>query len=263
MASPGSMRHNRVPMTDTPAIFLDDGGVMSDNRLRGAQWRRLVGEFFPPRLGGTPDAWAAANGGVLERMLDPTSWEARLRAARGYADFDRRYQLDWLGWMCERVGVPTPPEDEALALSREATAYVTRRIRAAFPGAADAIRALRDHGHPLHTASGESSADLSGYLEAMGVRPLFRRLYGPDLVDTFKESPRYYVRVFADAGVAPGDAVVVDDRASAIGWASAAGARTVLVDPTGEARSAATPTVRSLAELPAALDSHGDTETGA
>ena len=27
-----------------PAIFLDDGGVLNDNQVRGAQWRRLVGE---------------------------------------------------------------------------------------------------------------------------------------------------------------------------------------------------------------------------
>lgn len=34
-------------------IFVDDGGVMNDNRLRAPQWRRLLGEFFPPRLGGS------------------------------------------------------------------------------------------------------------------------------------------------------------------------------------------------------------------
>ncbi len=38
-------------MAAKPVILLDDGGVMNDNRLRGEQWQRLVGEFFAPRLG--------------------------------------------------------------------------------------------------------------------------------------------------------------------------------------------------------------------
>ena len=33
-----------------PVLFLDDGGVMNDNRLRGEQWRRMVAEFFTPIL---------------------------------------------------------------------------------------------------------------------------------------------------------------------------------------------------------------------
>ena len=42
-------------------VFLDDGGVMNDNSQRGFQWRRLVGEFFVPLLGGTSEAWVEAN----------------------------------------------------------------------------------------------------------------------------------------------------------------------------------------------------------
>ena len=31
-------------MATKPIILLDDGGVMSDNRLRSSQWQRLVGD---------------------------------------------------------------------------------------------------------------------------------------------------------------------------------------------------------------------------
>lgn len=39
------------------AIFIDDGGVMNDNAVRGPQWQRLIGEYLAPRLGGSGAAW--------------------------------------------------------------------------------------------------------------------------------------------------------------------------------------------------------------
>jgi hypothetical protein len=64
-----------------PVLFLDDGGVMNDNRLRGPQWQRLVAEFFVPRLGGTQEAWSEANRIVISRLLEPAAW-ARQAGAR-------------------------------------------------------------------------------------------------------------------------------------------------------------------------------------
>jgi hypothetical protein len=63
------------------------------------------------------------------------------------------------------------------------------------------VRHLQACGYRLRTASGECSAELAGYLEGMGVRHCFQRLYGPDLVNTLKEGTDYYARIFADAGV--------------------------------------------------------------
>jgi phosphoglycolate phosphatase-like HAD superfamily hydrolase len=237
-----------------PVIFLDDGGVMNDNWLRGTQWQRMVAEFFVPRLGGTPEAWIAANYQVITHMLDPEPWQARLRAAKSYADFDRKYQIDWLRMMCELVGVAAPTDEECVAFGHAATSSIIRRVRAAFPGVVDAIRALYERGYVLHTASGESSDQLNGYLQGMGVRDCFGRLYGPDLVETFKDGSRYYERIFADAGVEPGDALVVDDNATAAGWAAAAGARTALIGATAGAGAGPSLRLGSLAELPTALE---------
>ncbi len=39
-------------MPEITALFIDDGGVLNDNALRGPQWQRLVAEFFVPALGG-------------------------------------------------------------------------------------------------------------------------------------------------------------------------------------------------------------------
>src|SRR5689334_5190807 len=125
-------------------LFLDDGGVLSDNRVRAPQWQGLVSAFFAPRLGGTPEAWEAANRVVMDRFFVPGVWEARLKATPDYASFERAYQLDWLGGMCALVGVPPPPDEEMLALAREASAAIPSQIHAAFPGATEAVRTLYD-----------------------------------------------------------------------------------------------------------------------
>jgi len=52
-------------------LFIDDGGVMNDNLLRAPQWRRLIAEFFIPRLGGTAEAWHDANQLIIDQLLEP------------------------------------------------------------------------------------------------------------------------------------------------------------------------------------------------
>jgi HAD superfamily hydrolase (TIGR01509 family) len=236
-----------------PIIFLDDGGVMNDNNVRALQWQRLVGEYFVPLLGGSPEAWSRANRVVADRLFEPDAWRRRVRAAADYRSFDRDYQVEWLGGMCALVGIETPPEEECLYLARRAAAFITRRVQAAFPGVGDTIRAVHRQGYRLHTASGEASLDLEGYLQAMRVRDCFGRLYGPDLIETLKEGSEYYERIFADLGIAAADALVVDDSPRATRWATQVGARTVLVGDSSLLRTGATVQIGSLVELPALL----------
>lgn len=234
-------------------VFLDDGGVMNDNRQRGSQWQQLVGAFFTPVLGGTAAAWAEATASVAAALFDPEAWRTRLAAAADYPSFERAYWLDWLGAMCAAVGVPCPPEEQSLTLSREAEAWITARDHAAFLGAVETVRWLHAHGYTLHTSSGESSAQLMNYLTAMGVRDCFGRLYGPDLIDTFRAGPEYYERLLIDAGIVPADALVVDDSIDALRWARAVGARTVLVGPPAPLEGIASYRITSLADLPSII----------
>jgi FMN phosphatase YigB (HAD superfamily) len=88
----------------------------------------------------------------------------------------------------------------------------------------------------------------------MGVRHCFHRLYGPDLVNRLKEGTEYYARIFADAGVAPDEALVVDDNPLVLRWAVQAGARTVLVASAGSTAAPAEVVIRSLAELPQVVE---------
>lgn len=228
-------------------IFLDDGGVMNNNSLRASQWQRLVSDFFAPLLGGTPEAWINANRVVIDRMLEPESWRRRIQSATDFASFDRAYQYDWLAGMCELVAIPTSPEDEVIALACRAISFIIPRVHAAFPGAVDTIRSLTHQGYTLHTASGEPSIELAGYLDGMGVRACFGRLYGPDLIDTFKVGPRYYERIFA------ADALVVDDNPGPLAWAAQVGAQTILVTNSPYPETGTTRHIGSLAELPAIL----------
>ncbi len=237
-------------MTAQLIIFLDDGGVMNDNNMCALQWQWLVGEYFVPLLGGSPEAWSRANRLVAGRLFALDAWRRRVRAASDYQSFDRDYQVDWLRSMCELMGIETPPDEECLPLARRAAAFITRRVRAAFPGVVETIRTLHHQGYPLHTASGKSSPDLEGYLHAMGVRDCFGRLYGPDLIETLKEGPEYYERIFADLGITAAEALVVDDSPHAIEWATQVGASTVLLGGSSRPRTGATVHIGSLVELP-------------
>ena len=204
-------------------VFIDDGGVLNDNERRAPQWRRLLGEYLPPRLGGTSEAWAEANRPAFERSWARYLERVRTGSDRGIDEWTRADRAESLVDMCERVGVAPPPDPAAFAV--ETSAWVSERVRAGIPGAADAVRELARRGLRLHTASGGLSWELEPYLRGMGIRECFERLYGPDLVDTTKSSPDYYVAMLADSATDPTTAVVVDDSAEARGWAASVGLR--------------------------------------
>lgn len=232
----------------TRAIFLDDGGVLSDNERRAPQWREHLGVFLSRELGGTPAAWAEANTvafpHVWGRWLDHMAAEVPLRTAM------RAYDLGWLREMAGRVGVPLPPDDDAVAAtSRRTVRYVTERVRAFYPDIASTLRALHARGFALYTASGALEADLDGYLRAEGVRDLFATLYGTDIVDTWKSGPEYYEAVLRHAGVAARHALVIDDNPEPVEWARAAGATALLLRRDGGRAD-----LRSLDELARRLD---------
>ena len=243
-------------MSRPALIFLDDGGVMNDNARRKPQWQRLVAEFLSPRLGGRPAAWAQANEVAFERLWQRYV-EAGQRAGDGHLDYSAFWEPErerWLLDMCAHVDVAAPAGAACQQLAKDTEAYVIPRLRAAFPGAVDAIRELHAHGYALTTASGGSSLDLNGYLTGMGVRELFgARLYGPDLVHSQKFGPQYYSLIFADAGVEPHTALVVDDSREAVQWAAQAGAMTVFVTPDPRAEDDGQAVIGRLADLPSFL----------
>jgi HAD superfamily hydrolase (TIGR01509 family) len=238
---------------DRPVIFLDDGGVLNDNRRRGPQWQRHVADFLAPRLGGYKRDWRLANAVVSERLFRDMSPLASGTADHSFWAAPERYLEEWLAGMCRELALDPPASaTQRLALAQEAAAYVTRRVHAAIPGAIPAIRLLQRRGYTLHTASGEYAADLDGYLEGMGVRACFGTLYGCDLIGVAKSGPGYYERLFQHARVEPAQALVVDDTERALDWAAAIRACTVLCGSAAPAGSRHSHVGR-LADLPALL----------
>ena len=114
-------------------LFLDDGGVLNDNSLRGPEWLRLIGEFMPGRLGGTADQWTRANRVVFPHVCE--SIQKRLPGFATHQEFLRGYATSWMSAMCAHVGVKPPPDDDAVALHNELTCYVWERADSAIAGA--------------------------------------------------------------------------------------------------------------------------------
>ncbi len=234
-----------------PVLFLDDGGVLNDNAARAPQWQRLVGEYFVPRLGGEPAAWAEANRRVMSDLSARGGWEWLMRAAADQDDYDRRYYAMWLPGMCRSVGVREPDEPECVAMGHAAEDYIIPRVDSAIPGAAEAVMWLWNEGYTLHMGSGGASRLLEMYLDAMGIRHCLGRLYGPDLIGAFKISSEYYTRILSAESLEPGEALFLDDSPRALGWAKEAGTNTLLVGPEdGDGLQR----IGSLAELPGWLE---------
>ena len=190
----------------------------------------MLGEYFAPRFGGTPEAWGEANQLVFEGIW--RDWEQVLASGEEVGiDWWPSRNPRWLAEMCERVGVPVPADVPGTV--KASHAYVMAGIDCAYDDAAPAIRAMHARDVTLHLASGGQSHELEPYLRRMGVWELIGRPYGADLLGVNKLGRRYYERLAEDSGVDPRTAIVVDDSAKVLEWADAIGFRAVHMDRKG------------------------------
>ncbi len=229
-------------------IFLDLGGVIMEKRQQAEQWACLIGTYFSPRLGRTPREWTIAHRIVTQHLV--AQGNVLQQATPDFIAFYDAYNVSWLSGMCEVLALPIPTSDACLALVEAAIASLSTQIQAVLPGAVEAIQTLYAQGYQLHTASGAASIEIAGYLQEAGVRSCFGRCYGADLINTFKQGPTYFERLFADLGLRPAEALVVDDGIDVLGWAAQLGARTLLVGSPLDADEETTECIRSLAQLP-------------
>ena len=234
-------------------LFIDNGGVLTDNGSRSTHYRRLVGEYFAPRYGGAQAVWEEANANTFlpawSRFLD------RVANWTGERDLSRDvwlYHADWLRILFAAAGVPTPENDDACAeIGHASERWINPQIVTLFPGVEETVSSLAS-GYRLFTASDGFSGPLSETLAPIAHH--FERLYGPDLVNVPKSSGRrYYDAVFAHAAIDPARALVLDDNVPNLIAARESGARVVYVAKQPDAGFEG-PTIARFADLPGAIE---------
>ncbi|KAF9135905.1 hypothetical protein BGW39_010720 [Mortierella sp. 14UC] len=283
------------PQTLPRAIFLDSGGVINDNDRRAPQWVHHLEQYMPTtKIGGPGRLWGKGNAIMSDRLFKGENplWKQLTDKARDFHQFYREYHLFWMQEGVRLVNEfleeeydeqrqpgddnkEKPPlvplvlpesEEEQIQIAYEAHLYCTSVVRADYPGAVEAILALKfDQGFTMYTCSGESASELELTFKTLGIstllaqeeekkdrilsatpsqetadisveeaaavvgKPVFTKLYGPDLIQCLKGSSDFYRRIFEDSGVDPREAVVVDDKEYILAWAKVHGARTVMI----------------------------------
>ncbi len=208
-------------------IFLDDGGVMNDNQIRGGQWQELVAQFFIPRFGGMKAEWKSANRYALIRFMEKYERIMHKTPLLDFNPFLETMMDRWLTDMCKKVKINPPPHSERFQLVQEAEKWITPRVKSAYPGIIEIIKTLKRRGYTLCTASGEASWTLKGYLSGMGIIDCFTNLYGPDLINTAKRSSKYYQKIINDMNISPSDGIIVDDSSMQLAFAHKLGMITI------------------------------------
>jgi len=133
--------------------------------------------------------------------------------------------------MCDAIGRERPLDEEAERIAADTVSYVKAHLELRAPQhGLRALRALRERGVVLHMASADAHDELVAFLDQIGARDLFDRVYGSDLVNTWKFGPEYYRAVLADSGVDPERAAGIDDSPNAVSWARECGMRGFLVE---------------------------------
>lgn len=219
------MRNNHL--TQLKTIFIDDGGTMNDNSKRGEQWKDLIAKYFVPLYGGKPDEWREANQQVVDILISKVNQLIGNGINLDYNKYQVFEDEVFINHMFDTVDIKRPAEHEYFEICRQVEKWVTPQIQAEIEGIIDVIRRLNADGFTLHTASGETSWVLRGYLTGMGIIDCFTNLYGPDLVGVMKGGLDFYRRIFVHAQVNPSQVIVVDDNPKLLRLAGQLGAHTI------------------------------------
>lgn len=233
------------------ACFLDVDGVINDHALNPGMWDAHLGAVLAPVLGATAADWGRVN-----RKVFPVIWTEQHTWGTDPLTRIRTEAALIVTGMCAELGITPPSPERYFELWQQVDRYVASTGEAAYPFAAESIQALAKL-VPLHMATGNPSWRVEALLDALGVRHLIGFPAGPDLVDIFKDDPRFYSRIFERTGIPAAEALVVDDTASCLAHATTAGAQTAHIDAAGTCNCPAHHHLPTLADLPALVSTHG------
>jgi HAD superfamily hydrolase (TIGR01509 family) len=146
---------------------------------------------------------------------------------RAQADMMGMSSTEWSRYLHEELGLAEPPEE----LNRIVVERMEDRYRQQLPlvdGAAGSVRRLAGR-WPLGLASSSNRPLIDLALELMGVAELFRATVSSEEVDRGKPAPDVYLEAARRLGVSPENAIAVEDSASGIRSAKAAGMGVVAI----------------------------------
>jgi HAD superfamily hydrolase (TIGR01509 family) len=178
---------------------------------------------------------------------------------RAQPDMMGMSSVEWSRYMHDVLGVADPPE----AINRLVVERMLERYRERLPlvdGAVEAVRRLAER-WPLGLASSSNREVIDAALEQMGVADLFQATVSSEEVAHGKPAPDVYLEVARRLGVAPENAVAIEDSANGIRSAKVAGMRVIAIPnahypPPDEVLADANAVLASLAELtPGAVES--------
>jgi HAD superfamily hydrolase (TIGR01509 family) len=185
------------------------------------------------------------------------SWRETFEAAGATLTLDewsdtigRANSGDPAEWLAERTGRPL---DEARRAARKARRDELLAAEAVLPGVHQWLEDAARLGLPIGVASSSEEDWVAGHLERLGLLDRFVCLSCFDGRRRGKPAPDLYLAACEALGVAPGDALAVEDSGNGVAAAKAAGLRCVAVphDLTRDHDlSPADIVVPSLADLP-------------
>ena len=191
----------------------------------------------------TETLWHEAEVELFARHGGEFTWDDKMAVIGTSYEFTADYFADRLG----------RPRSEGPALVEEMVAGMHDRVRRAVearPGAVELVNSLRQTDVRLGLASNSPRFLVDDALRSGGMTDAFEVIVTGDDVANAKPAPDIYLLACERLGVPPSDAVALEDSASGVAAAKAAGLTVVAVPQFAETDvSAADRVVASLEEL--------------
>jgi HAD superfamily hydrolase (TIGR01509 family) len=148
-------------------------------------------------------------------------------SGQAQADMMGMSSVEWSGYMHDVVGLSEPPEE----ISREVVRRMLERYSQRLPvidGAVDAVQRIAAR-WPLALASSSNRELIDRALEVSGLAPFFRLTVSSEEVERGKPAPDVYLEAARRLEVEPVRAAAIEDSASGIRSAHAAGMYVVAI----------------------------------
>ena len=191
----------------------------------------------------TETLWHAAETDLFARHGGEFTWDDKMAVIGTSYDFTADYFAD-------RLGLPRQRGHELVSEMISLMHDLVRRSVDARPGAVELVEGLREVAVPLGLASNSPRFLVDDALATARLGDAFDTIVTSDDVEHSKPAPDIYLLACSRLGVEPADALALEDSASGVAAAKAAGLTCIAVPQFAETDvSAADRIVDSLEEL--------------